>query len=592
MPRQGARAWALGVLTVLLATSIALAGAGEAAGGKRKPKGRPNVVVVMTDDQTLASLDVMPRTRRLVGDQGATFASSFASFPLCCPSRATFLTGRYAHNHKVQNNIPPKGGFDKLRSSETLPVWLRRAGYYTGLVGKYLNGYEQSSVGFPPGYSEWHGQKTQNAYYGFDLLEPGGLVRYGDPNENPENPRDPASYSTDVFTEKAVEFIGRRSPFRKPFFLWVSYNAPHSGIPDPPPNRPSRCRGNAKPAERHIGAFQGAPLPIPPSFDEADVSDKPPSIRSAPPFSSEVAGEIHDFYRCELESLLAVDEGVERIIGALAASGELGRTLVVFTSDNGFFHGEHRLPFGKTLPYEESIRVPLLIRGPRIPGGVTVSDMVANVDLAPTILELARANARLPQDGRSLLPLVRRPGAESGRELVIESNRYKAVRTWRYIYAEYRRGPDVGARELYDLRRDPYQLQSLHRDPRYAAVRRALAKRLRKLDGCAGAECRTAPRVELELSDRGARRGGGSRARRSCLSAGGVARIRGKDARRAIETEFAVRRRKLRTDRSRPHRTAVPAGRLRRSKPTAIRARVTLRDGRRVDLKARARRCR
>ncbi|MGH2951372.1 MAG: sulfatase-like hydrolase/transferase, partial [Solirubrobacterales bacterium] len=232
MPRQGARVGALGACAIVLAASIALAGAGE-AGGKRGAKGQPNFVVVMTDDQTLASIGVMPRTRALIGDAGATFANSFASFPLCCPSRATFLTGRYAHNHKVLNNIPPQGGFEKLRSSETLPVWLGRAGYYTGLIGKYLNGYEDSSVGVPPGYSEWHGQKTQNAYYGYELQEGKQRVLYGDPNENPDDPDDPASYASDVYTDKAVEFIGRRAPVGKPFFLWVSYNAPHSGIPDP-----------------------------------------------------------------------------------------------------------------------------------------------------------------------------------------------------------------------------------------------------------------------------------------------------------------------------------------------------------------------
>ncbi|MGH2955157.1 MAG: sulfatase family protein, partial [Solirubrobacterales bacterium] len=368
MPRQGGVRGALFALTSLLAASVALAAAGDAVGGKGKGgKGRPNVVVVMTDDQTLASMEVMPRTRTLIGDAGATFAESFASFPLCCPSRATFLTGRYAHNHKVLNNIPPRGGFDRLRSAETLPVWLGRAGYYTGLIGKYLNGYEQSPVGVPPGWSEFYGQKTQNAYYGFELQEGKQRVRYGDPNENPDDPSDPETYASDVYTDKAVDFIARRSPMAQPFFLWVSYNAPHSGIPDPPPNPPSRCRGNAKPAARHIGAFEGAPLPQPPSFNEADVSDKPPSIRDAPAFDAEVIEAIHNFYRCELESLLAVDEGVQRIVDALAAAGELDRTVVIFTSDNGMFHGEHRLPFGKTLLYEESIRVPLMIRGPGIP---------------------------------------------------------------------------------------------------------------------------------------------------------------------------------------------------------------------------------
>src|SRR5918996_2490927 len=214
MPRQGGSRGALVALASLLAATGALAASGDAAGGKGGPKGkgRSNVVVVMTDDQTLASMEVMPRTRTLIGGAGATFANSFASFPLCCPSRATFLTGRYAHNHKVLNNIPPLGGFARLRSAETLPVWLGRAGYYTGLIGKYLNGYEQSPVGVPPGWSEFHGQKTQNAYYGFELQEGKQRVRYGDPDENPNAPAQPETYASDVYTDKAVEFIGRRAP--------------------------------------------------------------------------------------------------------------------------------------------------------------------------------------------------------------------------------------------------------------------------------------------------------------------------------------------------------------------------------------------
>ena len=569
-------------LVSLLAASAALAAAGDAAGGKGK--GRPNVVVVMTDDQTLASMEFMPRTRTLIGGAGATFANSFVSFPLCCPSRATFLTGRYAHNHKVLNNIPPLGGFARLRSAETLPVWLGRAGYYTGLIGKYLNGYEQSPVGVPPGWSEFHGQKTQNAYYGYELQEGKQRFLYGDPDENPDDPDHPETYASDVYTDKAVEFIGRRSPKAVPFFLWVAHNAPHSGIPDPPGNQPSRCRGNAKPAARHIGAFEQAPLPLPPSFNEADVSDKPPSIRDAPSFDGKQIDAIHNLYRCELESLLAVDEGVQRIVDALAAAGELDRTLLIFTSDNGFFHGEHRLPFNKTLLYEESIRVPLLVRGPGIPAGITVSDLVANVDLAPTILELTGANAAFSADGRSLMRAIRHPGRESGRELVIESNRYEAVRTERYIYAEHERGPDVGARELYDLRLDPFELDNRVRDPAYSAVRKALAKRLRKLNRCRGSECRTKPRVRLRIDD--------GRDRRRCVSGAAVVGLTGKDTKRAIEAEFAVRRKHLRTDRSRPHRARVPGAKLRRSGPTALRSRVTLRDGRRVDIKERVRRCR
>ena len=436
--------------------------AGAAGAAPDGPTDPPNVVVVMTDDQTAAAISVMPRTVSLIGEQGATFENSFASFPLCCPSRATFLTGQYAHNHRVLNNIPPQGGFDVLRGNETLPVWLQRAGYYTGLVGKYLNGYETSAVGVPPGYSEWHGQKTQNAYYGYDLFEDGGQVLYGDPNEDPTDPQ-----PRDLL-ERRLHGEGGR--LHRPPGSARTAVLPLGHLQRPPPGDPrpaadvdgDRCRGHAKPAARHIGAFEGAPLPLPPSFNEADVSDKPLTIRNTQPMDASQVDSIHDFYRCELESLQAVDEGVQRIVDALAATGELDSTLLVFTSDNGTQHGEHRFVFGKNLPYEESLRVPLLIRGPGVPAGVTVRDLAANVDLAPTILDAGGARARLPEDGRSLLPMIGRPGNQSGRELAIEGVRFRGVRTPRYVYVHWIRGPNIGEIELYDLERDPYELHNLH----------------------------------------------------------------------------------------------------------------------------------
>ena len=564
-----------GASAVLVALAAATLPAGAASRG---PVEQPNVVVVMTDDQTSAAMDAMPVTESLIGDQGATFSNSFASFPLCCPSRATFLTGQYAHNHRVLNNIPPQGGFDTLRGGETLPVWLQRAGYYTGLVGKYLNGYETSPVGVPPGYSEWHGQKTQNAYYGFDLFEDGGYVRYGDPDEDPTDPAHPETYSSDVYTDKAVDFIDRRAPLDQPFFLWVAYNAPHTGTPNPPPGEQDRCRGNAKPAARDIGAFEDAPLPTPPSFNEANVSDKPGSVRHLPPLDDFEVGQDHNLYRCELESLLAVDDGVQRIVDTLEATGELGSTLLVFTSDNGMMHGEHRIPFGKNLPYEESIRVPLLMRGPGIPTGVQVRDLVANVDLAPTILEAAGAHARLREDGQSLLGVTRRPHSESGREIAIEGNRYRGVRTPRYIYVHWIRGPDHGATELYDLKRDPYELTNLHGHPAAHKVERALGKRLHEVERCAGAECRIHPRLRLRASTDGG----------SCRD-GIAVRLAGKDAKHAIEVRFSAGRTHARLDRRKPFRARY-AARL-RAPGQKLRALAVLLDGRRETLATAYPRC-
>jgi arylsulfatase A-like enzyme len=528
----------------------------------------------MTDDQTVEQMKVLPRTRALIGDAGASFESSFVSFPLCCPSRASFLTGQYPHNHRVLENYPPRGGFQRLDADETLAVWLSRAGYFTGQIGKLMNGYSTSPVGVPPGWAEWHGEKTENRYYGYGLYENGRTVTYGDPEENPEDPADPASYSTDVYTRKAIDFIAAHAPSAQPFFLWVSYNAPHSGGPDPPPSVHSRCRGNAKPAQRHLGAFAGEPMPRPPSFAEADVSDKPRSLRAIEPLDEADAGNIQQVYRCELESLLAVDEGVERIVGALAASGELDDTALIFTSDNGFFHGEHRISFGKNRVYEEAIRVPLLIRGPGIVPGTEVEEPVVNIDLAPTILDYAGARARIPQDGRSLLPLAARPERLRGREILIDTNTYKAIRTPRYVYAEHFARADRGERELYDLRRDPYQLESRHRVKRLADVRRALADRLDALRVCDGAECRLRPRLKLGVE--------------ACDPRFVVLEVRGGDAGDVVETRFMLRGRGVRRDRGAPFRSRLPLRRLRRSK-SAVEAVATLIDGRRVTISRRVR---
>ena len=217
-----------------------------------------------------------------------------------------------------------------------------------------------------------------------------------------------------MLTAKAVGFINRRAPKPQPFFLWLTYTAPHVAGPDPNPNPPSDCSGAAKPAPRDAHAFDSEPLPMPPNFNEADVSDKPAAIRSRPVLNATQIANIQRHYRCALESLLSVDEGVQKVVDALRANGELDNTLVVFTSDNGYFNGEHRLFLVKRHIYEESIRVPLQMRGPGIPQGVTVGDLSINADLAPTIVDVANASPGLVMDGRSLIPVAAAPGYRAG----------------------------------------------------------------------------------------------------------------------------------------------------------------------------------
>jgi N-acetylglucosamine-6-sulfatase len=479
---------------VLALVTLAAAGCGGSGAPGQDHDERPNVVVLMTDDQTLESMRVMPGVRRTLADRGTTFTRSFVSFALCCPSRATFLTGQYAHNHGVLGNRPPTGGYRRLDRRETLPVWLQRAGYRTMHVGKFLNRYGQDLGPYhvPPGWDDWHASvdPLTYEYYGTMLNENGTLRTYG------------SDYSTDLYAGRAVELIGRAARDDAPFFLSVAFLAPHDGGPrelDDPAGMVTPV-----PAPRHRDLFVAEPLPpsVRASFNEADMSDKPAYLRAFPSIEQQRAEAIEENYRQRLESLQAVDEAVVAIANALRAAGELDNTLLVFTSDNGFFHGEHRMPNEKMLVYEPSIRVPLIMRGPGVPVGAERRQLVTNADLAPTILDVAEASATKPQDGSSLLPLLADPRLEWGRDLLIEGAEgfivrgFAAIRTYRYVYAEY----TTGERELYDLERDPHELQSVHDDPAYAPVQAELARRLRDLRACVGPGCRTRPAVRLRVS--------------------------------------------------------------------------------------------
>ncbi len=457
---------------------------------------RPNVVILMTDDQTLRSMRALPRMRALIGDAGATFTHAFVNNPRCCPSRTTFLTGQYSHNHGVLTNGPPTGGWAGLRgSSNWLPTWLQQAGYHTVHVGKFLNTYGRDDpLELPPGWDEWYAtvDPTTYRYYGYTVNENGSLRTYG-------RDGDPRWYATDFTARRSAAIVTRLAPSPQPFFLSVAFLAPHTGAPREPGD-PAGI-GTPAVAPRHRGRFAGAPLPLGGSFNEDDVSDKPPGVRR-PRLGARTVGDIEALYRQRLESLVAVDEAVETIVNALDATGELDRTLIVFTSDNGYLAGEHRMSHGKAQVYEPAIRVPLMMRGPGVPGLARRGQLVTNADLAPTILDAAWAVPGRVQDGRSLLPLARDPALGRDRALLIEIGRgtglaTTAVRTRRWLYAE-RAG---GARELYDLRADPDELRNLGAARSHARVRMGLARTLAALERCRGSTCRQ----PLSLSGRSRR---------------------------------------------------------------------------------------
>jgi N-acetylglucosamine-6-sulfatase len=443
----------------------------------------PNVVVIMTDDQREETVRVMDTVERKLKGNGTTFQNFFATFPLCCPSRATFLTGQYAHNHGVTDNQPPNGGYESFDPSGSLPVSMQRAGYRTAHIGKYLNGYGQTTRGHdprevPPGWSRWFVpvEKTAGLMFDYTLNENGELREYGDKRRH---------YQTDVYARLAKRFIRRSASQSRPFFLTVATLAPHGegqfeGTPNP------------RPAPRHKGALRGERLPKPPSFNEDDLSDKPAFVRERSRAGSERRRQLQEKHRDRLVSLLAVDGLVKRVLGELRKANELRDTVVIFTSDNGYLLGEHRLKEKKRLLYEESVRVPLIMRGPGIPPGEKRDQLVGNIDLAPTIVDYAGATLGRSSDGRSLIPLARDETVGAGRDILLENGESKAVRTPRYLYAEH---PN-GERELYELDRDPLQLKSRHTGGpndtvKDAAIEERLAYKLRRLAACAGAACRS-----------------------------------------------------------------------------------------------------
>lgn len=574
------RAWGVLAASIsVLALSAALASLlarGEAANASpsrlEQAQTKPNVVVLMTDDQTVESMRVMTNVNALLAGRGTTFTNSFVSFPLCCPSRATYVTGQYAHNHTIMGNAAPAGGYDKLAPTHanSLPAWLRQAGYHTVHVGKYLNGYGRARPReVPAGWVEWYGSTDPSTYqfYNYTLNENGRLVTYG---------TGAANYQTDVYGRKAVELIRRHAPSTQPFFLSVAFLAPHSGGPrdaDDPGNQ-----ATPSPAPRHRNRFAAEPLPLPPSFNEADVSDKPSGIRNRAPIGPARINGITENYRQRLESLLAVDEAVRDIVAALDASGELSRTLIVFTSDNGFFHGEHRVPAGKVLVYEPSVRVPLIVRGPGVPAGARRSNLVANVDLAATILDAAKARPGRRLDGRSLLPLARDPLLRSGRDILLETPSYAAIRTPRYELVQHANGEQ----ELYDLARDPDQLQSLHADPRFLALKTDLAARLARLRGCSGDACRRGPDLRLQARFR--------RGRAGCARSTVRLRVAGSAASRVTDVSFYRGRARIRRDTRAPYTAVISPRRLRTR--TLVRALVTLKDSRSASLDRALRACR
>ena len=397
--------------SVMLAFAAALIAAAPAVATPR-----PNIVVIQTDDQTVGELThaSMPHVLSALAGHGTTFSNYIVASPQCCPSRASLITGDYPHNTGVLSNTP---GYDDLVDKRNvLPAWLRRAGYRTIHVGKYLNGYESARPA--PGWSRWFTEVSPLDYYDYTIAHGGRFVHFGNK---------PADYLARVLKRAAIRLVRQAAHAHKPFYLELDEHAPHGGG-----GGRGACSGHglAVPGPADRSRFQGVPLPqeaLPAgsrSLDEQNVSDKPSFMRALPRIDGATLDSMRKRYDCALAAIHSVDRSVGGLFSALRHAGLWSNTVVILTSDNGFFFGEHRLPQGKDLPYEEAIRQPLIIRVPRAyaPNQVARSRVAAaNIDLAPTILKLAGATpcraARHCRtlDGRSLLgPVKGRTGAFRG----------------------------------------------------------------------------------------------------------------------------------------------------------------------------------
>jgi arylsulfatase A-like enzyme len=447
--------------------------AGTALGAE--PPARPNLVVVLLDDLRWDEIDYpfvsLPHIQRLARE-GARFANAFVTSPLCSPSRASLLTGQYAHKHGITDNTDRTARSHQL---VTFPRLLHDAGYETAFVGKWHMGVDDSPR---PGFDHWVSVRGQG--------------RYLDPEFNVDGQRvTRTGYFTDILNQYAVDFLAR--DHRRPFLLYVSHKAVH---PDVTQNADGsvddRDASRFVPAPRHQRLYAGATIPHRPNYGRPPA-DKPALLRPLPglPPLGPSTGTSDETIRDRLRVLAAVDEGLGRILDALQAGGRLDDTLVVFTSDEGYFYGEHGLSVERRLAYEESVRVPLLMRHPRlIAAGRVVEPMVLGLDLAPTLLALGGAAAPRDLHGRSLLPLLRGEDVPWREDFLIEHSSdtvfprmvgmgYRAVRTARWKYIQYR--DLAGMDELYDLERDPYELANRIGDPQARPALADLKARLERL---------------------------------------------------------------------------------------------------------------
>ena len=427
----------------------------------------PNIVLITVDDATDTDLRYMPLTRQRLKRQGTEFRNGLATHPLCGPARAQMITGQYAQDTNVWNNVGEYGGYDNLVDKDnTLAAWLQSAGYRTGLAGKFMNGYDQSFP-VPAGWDRWR-VTTPGAYrpFGFTVVrEDGSSSRITD------------RYTSDWVADRSVAFMEASGP--RPFFLWASFVAPHYMLVN------GRWKAPV-PAPRHADLFpdEVSPSTRKPSFNESDLTDKPDYLEDRWEDNVQDRETYNVLFRSRIRSLQSVDEGIARMLDSMTP--EVRRnTLWILTSDNGFLLGEHRMR-GKNFPYEESLHVPLVLRWQAggIPQG-RVTDRVGRlIDIPATLLDAAGATPGRPQAGQSLLPIAKGPTEDLGEAVLIQGGStyhdgpwaFQGVRKGRWKYVEHWQGQN----ELYNLANDPYEINNLAgRRPAKESELRADLDRLR-----------------------------------------------------------------------------------------------------------------
>ena len=402
----------------------------------------PNFLIIITDDQRYDTMQYMPDTQAGIFDQGVTFSRGYVTTPFCCPSRSSIFTGMYAHNHQVYENNDPL-------NIETVMFALNESGYYTGLVGKYLNSW----VGEPrPEFDSWVAFRS-------------GESAYKDPELNVDGEWGiHPGYITYILSDYAIEFLDKASRQPEPFILIFAPNAPHTPT---------------TPAAEDLPLYDQLPEYTAPSLNEEDTSDKPASISNKQLLNEDELKHLDDVRRRQILTLVALDRKIGEILDKLKETGQLDNTVIIFLSDNGLHLGEHRLDVKSSL-YEESSHVPFAMRYPALVPTPYVDDrLVANIDIAPTLYELAGIRIPYRVDGRSLLDLFK-PGGKWRDRILLEAwpprGFWSANHTGRYVYAE----TEGDLSEFYDLEVDPYQLDNQIDNPDYQDIIAKMKKQLEK----------------------------------------------------------------------------------------------------------------